>query len=394
MIQLYKEKGDCCGCTACRNICPSHSIRMEADQEGFLYPVINPNTCTSCKACIKVCAFHKKEQRTKIPEGQEVYGVKHRDENVRLRSSSGAAFTAVSDYVLNQGGAVYGAAFDENFKVIHGRAVNAVQRDKMRGSKYVQSDLGEIFKDIKEVLNTGIMVLFTGTPCQNAGLTRFLGREYQNLILCDIACHGVPSPKVWEDYKTYLEERYRGRIQEINFRNKDAGWRNTSLKVNLDTGIYRKNMQEDPFYILFFSHLIIRPSCHQCVYASYHRPSDITLADFWGVENAHKSFQDDLGITLMLANTRKGRMLVEQVKTKADLVKSSHSAFYQPIFELPSKASSKREKFWQEYLTKGFKAALKKYGKLTLLQCMIKKIAVPVLKKSGLYQLIARVYFK
>ena len=158
--------------------------------------------------------------------------------------------------------------------------------------------------------------------------------------------------------------------------------------------MYRKSMQEDTYYILFFSHYSIRPSCHQCVYTSYHRVSDLTLADFWGIENSHKAFQDDIGVTLVLANTEKGRKLLEETKDVTDLIESSHGAFYQPIFEAPSKASPKRQEFWQAYRKKGYRAAFKSYGRLSVTQWVIKKIGVPLLKKTGLYNLIARVYFK
>lgn len=394
MINLYNEKGNCCGCTACMNICPNESITMTEDEEGFLYPIIDTKTCVECGACIRVCAFHKKDYEEKIPKDQNVYGLKHQDLNVRKTSSSGGAFTAISDYVLNQGGVVYGAVFNDSFEVIHYKAVNQEQRNKMRGSKYVQSDLGTIFGEIRTTLEAGQLVLFTGTPCQNGGLKSYLGKEYRNLILCDIACHGVPSPKVWKDYKAYLEEKHQDKIKGVNFRNKDLGWRNSSLKVNFDQHVHKKSMQEDPYYILFFSHLSIRPACHQCVYASYHRASDITLADFWGIENSNKTFQDDTGVTLVLANTEKGKNLVENIRKNTDIIESSHTAFYQPIFEVPSKASPKRQLFWDEYLTEGFAEVMRKYGKLSSIQWIIKKVIVPVLKKTGLYNLIVRVYFK
>lgn len=394
MIKLYEEKGNCCGCTACMNICPRGSITMEKDEEGFAYPVIDRNTCTSCGACKEVCAFHKKNYEEKIPAGQKVYAQKHKDKEIRMKSSSGGAFSALSESVLNQGGVVYGAVFNDCFQVVHAKADGQETRDKMRGSKYVQSGLGDIFKEIRAELKKGTKVLFTGTPCQNGGLKSYLKQEYPNLILCDIACHGVTSPMLWEDYKTFLEENHQSKIQEVNFRNKDAGWRNTSLKVSFDKGVYRKSMQEDPYYILFFSHYSIRPSCHQCVYTSYHRVSDITLADFWGIENSHRAFQDDIGITLVLANTEKGRKLLEETKAVTDLIESSHEAFYQPIFEMPSKASPKRQEFWRVYRNKGYGAAFKSYGRLSLTQWVIKKIGVPLLKKTGLYNLISKVYFK
>ncbi len=393
MIHLYKGKGNCCGCTACMNICPYNSITMKKDEEGFLYPVIDLNTCTQCGACVKVCAFHKKEYEEKIPKDQEVFALRHTDRKVREKSSSGGAFTVISDHILNQGGAVYGAVFNESFEVIHSKAWDRERRNKMRGSKYVQSDLGNIFKEIKSELERGKPVLFTGTPCQNGGLKSYLGREYPNLILCDTACHGVPSPKIWADYKAYLEEKHQDKIKEINFRNKDSGWQNSSLKVVFGKSEYKKDMQQDPYYILFFSHLIIRPSCHQCVYASYHRVTDITLADFWGIENSSKTFSDDTGVSLVLVNTRKGKELIGNIGKDSDMIKSSHSAFYQPIFEIPSKMSPKRQLFWSEYFAKGNKA-FRKYGKLSTLQWIIKRIIVPVLKKTGLYNLAVKVFFK
>jgi len=366
---------------------------MEKDEEGFLYPVIDVNTCIRCMACVKVCAFHNKEYNEKIPGDQEVFALKHPDRDVRERSSSGGAFTLISDYVLAQGGSIYGAVFNESFEVIHSKACNRKQRDKMRGSKYVQSNLGSIFKEVKSELETGKPVLFTGTPCQTGGLKSYLGREYTGLILCDIVCHGGPSPKVWEDYRTYLEGKYRDKIRDINFRNKDSGWRNSFLKVEFNRSVYKKSMQEDPYYILFFSHLIIRPSCHQCVYTSYHRESDITLADFWGIENTGKAFpDDDTGVSLVLVNTKKGKDLIQSIRKDSEMVKSSHSAFYQPIFERPSKISPRRPLFWKEYFAKG-NAALVKYGKLTATQWMIKKIIVPVLKKTGLYNRVVKICY-
>ncbi|WMJ89683.1 Coenzyme F420 hydrogenase/dehydrogenase, beta subunit C-terminal domain [Anaerocolumna sp. MB42-C2] len=394
MINLYANKKKCCGCTACLNICPNNSITMEKDKEGFLYPVIDTESCTSCEACVRVCPFHKKEYKEKIPKDQAVYAMRHTEKSVLKKSTSGGAFTVISDYVLEQGGIVYGAVFNDRFEVVHNKAADKKQRDKMRGSKYVQSDLGTIFKEIKNTLESGKNVLFTGTPCQNDGLKNYLKKEYSGLILCDIACHGVPSPKIWTDYKTYLEEMYHDKVKEVNFRSKDTGWRNSSLKVELTKNIYIKNMQEDPFYILFFSHLILRPSCHECIYANYHRVTDLTLADYWGIEKSNRAFDDDNGVSLVLANTKKGKDLIKAVKNKTEIAESSHDDFYQPIFEAPSKISSKRKIFWEEYINKGKIEVLLKYGRLTPVQWVIKKIAVPVLKKTGLYTFIIKVYFK
>ncbi|QHQ61131.1 4Fe-4S dicluster domain-containing protein [Anaerocolumna sedimenticola] len=394
MINLYTNKENCCGCTACLNICPKKSITMEKDKEGFLYPAIDSESCNECGACVRVCPFHKKEFEEKIPKNQAVYALRHPEKSVLKKSTSGGAFTVISDYVLDQGGVVYGAVFNDRFEVIHSKATDKKQRDQMRGSKYVQSDMGIIFKEIKNTLESGKTVLFTGTPCQNDGLKSYLKKEYSGLILCDIACHGVPSPKVWTDYKAYLEEKYNDTIKEVNFRCKDTGWRNSSLKVEFTKRSHIKNMQEDPFYILFFSHLILRPSCHECIYASYHRVTDLTLADFWGIEKSNQAFQDDNGVSLVLANTKKGKDLIEAVRNSAEIIESSHNDFYQPIFEVPSKISTKRKVFWEEYVSKGKIEVLLKFGKLTPAQWVIKKIAVPILKKTGLYHVIIKAYFK
>lgn len=394
MIRLYDNKEACCGCTACMNVCPTRSITMEEDEEGFPYPKINPVSCTECNACVKVCPFHPRDHRDAIPKGQEVSAVKHQDSNVRKNSSSGGVFTALSDYVLDRGGIVYGAAFNERYEVIHGKAADKKQRDEMRGSKYVQSKLGTVFEDIRLELGQGKLVLFTGTPCQNDGLKSFFGKEYDNLILCDIACHGVPSPKVWETYKGYLEDRYQQEIRGVNFRCKDRGWRNSSLKVEFDGNTYLRNMQEDPYYIMFFSHLIIRPSCHRCVYASYHRVTDLTLADFWGIENAGKAFDDDTGVSLLLANTEKGKEITERIKPDICLIRSSHKECYQPVFEAPTGSSPRRQVFWKDYLENGGKDIINKYGRLSFTQVAIKKIAVPILKKTGLYKTVEKIYYK
>lgn len=402
MIQLYEKKDQCCGCSACLNICPHKAISMVKDEEGFLYPQINNDHCVECKACIKVCAFHDKKGEEnilknkidKIPKDQEVYAAKHLDEEVRKNSASGGAFTAISDYVLKQNGMIYGAVFNDTFEVVHSCAVNKEQRNRMRGSKYVQSRLGNIFQDIRANLEMGKLVLFTGTPCQCAGLKSYLNKNYANLILCDIVCHGVPSPMLWEDYKKYLEQKYQDKIKNITFRSKDKGWSNSTMKVEFAHSLHRKNMQEDPYYILFFSHQSMRPSCYQCIYASYHRETDLSLADFWGIENINKSFYDDKGISLILANTKRGKEIVEAIEKDLPLIRCNQKDCYQPIFEAPSKISHNRTGFWKEYQEGNSGRTIEKYGKLSLKQKVIKKAAVPLLKKSGLYYIVQKIYYK
>ncbi len=211
MEQVFENKRDCCGCGACAHRCPDGAIAMEPDEEGFLYPVIRAERCMDCGLCQTICPF-RKEDHWKNEQMPQFYVAKHRDGEVLRRSTSGGAFTALSDQVLDMGGAVYGAVFDSRFRVVHQRATGRAGRDRMRFSKYVQSDLGNCFCQVEQDLRQGKPVLFTGTPCQNAGLRAAMGplAEQGPLVCCDLICYGVPSPRVWEAYKQLLEKS-RGR---------------------------------------------------------------------------------------------------------------------------------------------------------------------------------------
>ncbi len=199
MIELYERSEDCCGCTACMSICPKDAITMAADKEGFLYPQIDEALCIECDLCTQVCAFHDSYRIGGNYDQPLVYAAKHRSDEVRMNSSSGGLFTAISDFVLERNGVVYGAAFGKDFEVRHHRAETVEERDRFRGSKYVQSNLLGIYKEVKTELRKGKTVLFTGTPCQNAGLRSFLNKEYERLYLCDIVCHGTQA-RFWRNY--------------------------------------------------------------------------------------------------------------------------------------------------------------------------------------------------
>ena len=224
MMLLYERKEECCGCTACMSICPKQAITMISDEEGFLYPSINQELCIECDLCKQVCPFSDNYRTSGNYDQPLVYAAKHKDDKVRMNSSSGGMFTAISDYILDNDGVIYGAAFDENLVVRHQKAETAEDRNKFRGSKYVQSNLNGIFGDIKNELKKGRTVLFTGTPCQNAGLRAFLNKSYDNLYLCDIVCHGTPSPLMFENYIKYCERKNKSSIKEYYCRFKGKGW--------------------------------------------------------------------------------------------------------------------------------------------------------------------------
>lgn len=218
------DPADCCGCTACMNICPHEAIFMKPDALGFLYPKVDMDKCVDCHLCEKVCAFNNSYDKSQNIKPL-CYATRHKNHEEMKYSRSGAVFIALSDFILRNGGVIYGVAFDKDFNVIHKRATNKIERDEFKGSKYIQSNLGTTFKKVKADLKAGLKVLFSGTPCQTAGLRSFIPKKLQeNLYLVDIVCHAVPSPFIWKDYLFYIEHKYGKRIKECFFRDKSKGW--------------------------------------------------------------------------------------------------------------------------------------------------------------------------
>ena len=219
MIDI-KDKSKCCGCSACVNICPNNAISMDIDDDGFKYPIVDVGKCINCGLCEKACPYNNEYIKKNIYDKSIAYGGWNNDDEIRKKSTSGGIFSAISKYILNNNGVVCGAIYNEKFEVVHEIIDNIDDLEKIYGSKYVQSDLKDNFRRIKKYLNDGRLVLFSGTPCQVSGLNSFLVKEYENLYTCDIVCHGVPSPKVFEKYKRELEEANNSEILNINFRDK------------------------------------------------------------------------------------------------------------------------------------------------------------------------------
>jgi coenzyme F420-reducing hydrogenase beta subunit len=395
MIELYNKKQNCCGCTACFSTCRQKAITMVTDDEGFLYPKINTSLCNECSLCVKVCSF--KEDYEKFLDFYQpiVYAVKHKSEDIRLSSASGGMFTAISDYILENKGIIYGVSFDENFMVCHKRAENKNEREMFKGSKYLQSDLKDTFIKIKEDLQKDKLVLFTGTPCQTAGLNSYLKKvNKKNLFLCDIICHGVPSPLIWKEYLYFLEKKYNDKIVGITFRNKVFGWNKGALVANMIKRTYCKDWFVDYYYSLFFSELILRPSCHECKFCNFERPSDITIADFWGIEKTLPDFNDNKGVSLVLISTVKGKDLFENIKGDLEFIQSNPNDCLQNNLQNPTKSNPKREEFWRDYRGKGFLFVLKKYAKYGL-EADVKKILyrllTKLLRKVKLLTLVKRI---
>lgn len=315
MIDVLDKK-ECTGCHGCANICPKHCISMIEDREGFKYPIIEYNKCINCHLCEKVCPIINKNIVKNEPIAIAAY---NKNKKIRKSSSSGGIFTLVAEEVIDNGGIVFGAKFNDKFQVEHGFTDSIGGLSSFRGAKYVQSNIGETYSLAKRFLNEGREVLFSGTPCQIGGLKRYLQKEYTNLICIDLICHGVPSPIVWNRYK----ERFncKKNIVNINFRDKTYGWNDYSFRINYDDKssiLIRRS--ENSFMNGFIGDIYLRPSCHNCKFKSINRESDITLADFWGIENIRKDMNDDNGISLILINSEKGRKFLSNISDSIEQV--------------------------------------------------------------------------
>lgn len=313
MIQV-KNKEECCGCSACFNICPQHCIYMKPDKEGFLYPDVDEERCVNCNLCVKACPILNPVRREQeLPICFVAYA---KDCSLRMNSSSGGLFGILAQYVLSCGGTVFGAGFDQDLSVVHMRVDSIEQLHKLQGSKYVQSRILDSYIQVKKLLLNDKMVLFSGTECQIAGLLSYLGgAKYPNLITLDVLCHGVPSPKVLEKYFHWQEEEHKSKLTEVSFRDKTWGWKNYSIRLNFSNRmIYQCRAAQDCYMNLFLSDICLRPSCYACHFKGYNRLSDLTLGDAWGVENSYPEMDDGKGTSVVLAHTEKGRRLLSLVK--------------------------------------------------------------------------------
>lgn len=332
MIKIM-DKSKCCGCEACVQRCPKHCIHLVEDKEGYRYPIVDKAICVSCGLCEKVCPIiNENEQQKPI----EVLAAKNPDEQQRLAGSSGGVFFEVGRNIINNGGVVFGARFDENWNVIHSYAEDVDGLNAFRGSKYVQSYVGDSYKEAENFLKGGRQVLFSGTPCQIAGLQRFLRKKYDNLLLVDVVCHGVPSSMPWQKFldeairpQNMSSETLRKQITSVLFRCKENGWLKYHLKVILNplngistnsrNSIFSKYHRDTDFFYGFLRQYFLRPSCYDCKFRCGKSHSDITLADFWGIWDHTDRWNDDRGISLVMLNTEKGKAIFDTLNVNAFL---------------------------------------------------------------------------
>ena len=350
---------------------------MKEDQEGFLYPQIDEQACIRCGMCISVC---QEKSIGDVREPINIIAAKNLNESCRMDSSSGGVFSLLAEYVESKGGVIYGADYDDNFRVYHHRGTCREEWQKFRKSKYMQSDLQDCFSEVKADLENELIVLFSGTPCQVEGLKRYLSKtNTDKLITCDVICHGVPSPKIWSEWLNETNKEIGKSFSTINFRDKSkTGWHKSSLSIYGDngdtllTGIHR----DIPFTKMYFQHYIVRLACHKCNYASFNRVADITLGDYWGVENNYKEFDDDHGVSLVLCNTKKGLDIWRAVKDKTECFTIEKAQCRQPSLIKPNEESKNRALFWKIYRRFGLKKAMKlfKLVKLSSLDKVVVKL--------------------
>ena len=400
MIDI-KDKKDCCGCHACFTVCAKHCITMQSDEEGFLYPVVDKNACTDCGLCEKVCpVINQSEPRKPL----KVYAAKNKNEEIRRQSSSGGIFTLLAEKVIAEGGVVFGARFDEEWNVVHSWADTIEGIAAFRGSKYVQSTIGDTYREAKDFLKQGRKVLFSGTPCQIAGLKKYLRKEYDNLLTVDVVCHGVPSPLVWRTYLDETRKRLRAKrgagknsvplsmdelpvITGISFRDKTNGWKkygfhlryaaseaaeNTvSASAIKEEKIVLEPFTNNIFMKGFLANLYLRPSCYACAVRSGKSGSDISIADFWGVHNFYPEFDDDKGVGLILLNSEKGELGYDAVEAKSIEATYEEGLTGNMCLEHSVAKAEWTELFWKEY----------DGSSISTIKCIVKKMTPNLLER-------------
>lgn len=326
---MLVDSSQCCGCGSCAAVCPQQCIQMIPDNEGFRYPKINTSKCVNCYHCERVCPLFQKLQNVSECDETLAYAVKNKDDSVRMKSSSGGIFFALAMEMIWRGGLVCAAVYDDDFSVVHILAETLEDTVRQQGAKYPQSCAEQCYAQIRTALRGETPVLFVGTPCQTAALRAYLGRDDENLLLVDMICHGVVSPKVWA---RYLEERQRmdagkASIVSVNLRSKATGWSRYQYSVSIgyaNGDVYQVRQGEDPLMQGFTQNLYLRPSCSQCPFKGTNRFADLTLGDYWGIWDQHPEFDDGWGTSLLLVHTKKGQMAWNTVASQFSFLKTTY----------------------------------------------------------------------
>lgn len=358
MIQLFNTKSACFGCGACQSVCAADAITMKWDAEGFPYPTVDNDRCVNCGRCEQVCPA----KHPFVPLDGQAYAVRCNDPKILQKSASGGAFSALAEQILQNGGLVCGAAFDHQFQVRH---ILSDDIAPMRKSKYVQSDLTGIYDGIDQALAAGKQVLFTGTPCQCDGIRRFFGTR-DGLILAALICRGVQSPGLWKAYLSHLSAN--GTIDAYCFRDKRLKNDGHTVAYTISGKETAVSMGNDPFSRLYMKCLTLRPSCYQCPYTHWELPFDLTIGDYWGVENFRPELADGMGTSLIIARTDAGRALIEAIRSNALVIESPRASAEQIALREPAKETILRKLLFRDFAQKtqdgncDISLILKKYG--------------------------------
>ena len=389
------EENQCTGCSACASICPKQCIHMEPDAEGFLRPVIEKDSCVNCGVCQKVCPILS-PLHLSPPAETTAYAAYNLDSYIRWQSTSGGVFSALCEWTMDRGGVVFGAVYNEDFTVRHCMIDRETELWRLRGAKYAQSDLADCFSQVKACLTHGQHVLFSGTPCQIAGLQKYLGKSWETLLLVDVVCHGVPAPAVWEHYIHYrgLQDADGARPTAINLRSKESGW--PGYSVQFDYKGYSRYLVKnfgDPYLRSFVGDLCLRPCCYNCQFKGISRISDFTLADYWGIERQFPELHDGKGTSLIMIHSIKAKRIWEELRPqfRCQEVDPERAIVENPSAIKSSVLPKNREAFMSRFAHEDFTRLvdelippLPKPPSPTFLQRMINKIKRTVHMKRGL----------
>ncbi|MFR7991436.1 MAG: Coenzyme F420 hydrogenase/dehydrogenase, beta subunit C-terminal domain [Lachnospiraceae bacterium] len=387
MIQIT-DKEKCCGCTACANICPKKCITMQADEEGFLYPVVESESCIHCNLCEKVCPVVHNANRSSI---EKAFIVRNKNEEIVHTSSSGGFFAALCAYVIEKKGVVFGAGFGSDWEVRHCRANSIDECKSFQGSKYVQSNMEGVFPSIKKLLNEGVLVCFSGTPCQTEGLVNFLGEMYDNLILVDLVCHGVPSPKLWRLYLALMTKRYTSKIKDVNFRSKKYGYQSSAMSLKFENGTeYCGSARVDIMLKSFFSHISLRPICYSCPFKGERRVADFTIYDCWHAASILAIKDDDMGYTSVLVRNANALRIITALEKYLDIYEKPIAKILPINGGMLNKSATpniNRKHFYEEIDFVGLQNTFDKYLFVSKKDYAIEKIKAVISKTGILYRL-------
>lgn len=379
-MPILAQREECTGCSACASGCPKNAISMQRDKEGFLYPVVDHALCVECGRCTSICpVLQERKPGEHLPVA---FAAWNRDEDIRRDSTSGGVFSLIANYVIEDGGVVFGAALDSKMHLRHIACWSKEELRHLRGAKYVQSEIGDTYQQVRKLVESGRKVLFSGTPCQVDGLYRYLGRRPDGLLTCDLVCHGVPSPGVWEDMADSIQRETGRKLSNVRFRNKVSGWKNSHLTTLFEGGtVNSRPLMQTEFGRAFGRALFLRPSCYRCHYASINRPGDFTLGDFWGLRDDELPEEQQKGVSLLIVNTSKGSHIFDQLPIARVPFPIERAIAGNPRLASPTALCPERTAFFAAYAVEPFEQVRRKYLKLpTLPYRMASKVLSPEMK--------------